>query len=556
MYRQVFLTTYLVCFALLLVLLNPIWAQERPPARPAADTTRHFQPVVDRWQGVQPPPYQLNVKGAYIDPYNQNILKGDFPIAGQNLFLILSASIENFAEAFAVPTPSAISGARGQNQRFFGSQSRLLLNETIKFSFELYKGNTAYKPRDFEIKITPVVNLNYITTRENNDVSINVRQGTNRYDSHLAFQDLFIEKHLFNLSKAYDFISVKAGIQPFISDFRGFVFEDANLGARLFGSAASNRLQYNFAYFKMLEKDTNSKLNTVFENRDQDVFVANLYKQDFLKLGYTGQLSFHYNHDKPSVYVDENGVPVRPSILGSSVPHDIKAFYFGWNGDGHFGRLNITHAFYQVFGKDSFNSLAGQAITLNAQMAALELSLDKDWMRVSLSAFYASGDSKPLDGVGRGFDTILDLPFFAGGPVSYWNSQGIRLLGVNLVSRSSLVPNLRGNKTEGQANFVNPGLLLLNLGYLASLTPKLSLSLNGNYIRFINTAALSQFVNQNVRRAIGLDYGIGMTYRPFLNNNAIVSFALNALTPLSGFNDLYESPGTQFSLSTSLIFTY
>ena len=65
------------------------------------------------------------------------------------------------------------------------------------------------------------------------------------------------------LSDAYDFISARAGIQTFNSDFRGFIFFDQEPGLRLFGTLDSNRYQYNAAYFAMLEKDTNSGLNTI-----------------------------------------------------------------------------------------------------------------------------------------------------------------------------------------------------------------------------------------------------------------------------------------------------
>ena len=46
----------------------------------------------------------------------------------------------------------------------------------------------------------------------------------------------------------------------------------------------------------MLEKDTNSELNTrvnLGEWRDQTVFIANLYRQDTKWKGYTTQFSFH-----------------------------------------------------------------------------------------------------------------------------------------------------------------------------------------------------------------------------------------------------------------------
>lgn len=551
-------------FSLILVLFNPIrGASGFLLKNNPDDTTRtetkdvvHFVPVSDRWRAIKPPPYQLNVQGHIYDPYNQNLLKGDYPIIGQNIFLILTAGANNLIEASRTPTMTAISTRNPQNPQFFGNGDSFFFSENLTLSLELYEGNTAYRPRDFEFKVTAALNLNYVTAREISVINLDERQGTRRYDNHFGFQELFLEKHLLNLSNYYDFVSLKAGIQKFNSDFRGFIFEDFNLGARLFGNAASNRYQYNLAYFLMLEKDTNSGLNTLFENRDQKVLVANLYKQDFLTLGYTTQLSLHYNHDKPSSYVDENGVPVRPAIIGASQPHDIKAFYLGWAGDGHWGRLNITHAFYQVLGRDSFNSLAGRRININAQMAALELTFDKDWQRYRLSGFFSSGDSNPFDASGRGFDTILDFPFFAGGPFSYWNSQSIRIFGVGLTNKQSLVPNLRSSKTEGQANFVNPGLLLVNTGYEAELTPKMKLVLNANFLRFASTMPFTFFANQRIRKNIGLDYGLGILYRPLLNNNIRLKFGITALTPLAGFNDLFDSPGTQFSVLTSMNFTF
>ena len=84
----------------------------------------------------------------------------------------------------------------------------------------------------------------------------------------------------------------------------------------------------------------------------------------------------------------------------------------------------------------------------------------------------------------RGFDTILDDPNFAGGDFSYWQRQPIKLLGVNLKQADSLVPDLRAAKAEGQANFVNPGLELVNFGMDFELTPKLRLVSNVNLLWF------------------------------------------------------------------------
>ncbi|MBL0176881.1 MAG: hypothetical protein IPP94_16745 [Ignavibacteria bacterium] len=526
-------------------------------ARSVDPNVKHFEPVPDRWRSIVPPPYELNVEGRWYDPYNQNILKGDYPIAGQNTFFVLAATLDNAGQFADLPTPSGTSTREALSDPFFGEGRRFGMNNTLKLTLELYHGDVAYRPRDWEVKVTGVMNFNYVALNEFNNVHINVRKGDTRADRHFAFEELSFEKHLADLSDRYDFISLRAGIQRFSSDFRGFIFSDYNLGARLFGNADDNKYQYNVIVLPMLEKETNSELNTVFDDRQQTVGIANLYLHDLLALGHTTQFSVHYSNDRASEHFDENGVPVRPALLGNSRPHEIAVWYAGWAGDGHFGALNITHAVYYAFGSDDFNSLAGRAVDIGAQMAALELSVDEDWMRFRVSAFYASGDGAPDDGTGAGFDAIIDAPFFAGGAFSFWNSQGIGLQGVGLVHRASLLPSLRSNKFEGQANFVNPGILILNAGYDAEIAPTLKGVLNANFLRFAEVAPLETFLHQNsLHRNIGIDCGLGFVYRPFLNNNAIVTAGASALLPLDGWTDIYESSSPRFAMFASLILTY
>ena len=52
----------------------------------------------------------------------------------------------------------------------------------------------------------------------------------------------------------------------------------------MFGSFDNNRIQFNAAYFAQLEKDTNSGLNR-FDRRQQNVYVANIFRQDFIRKG-------------------------------------------------------------------------------------------------------------------------------------------------------------------------------------------------------------------------------------------------------------------------------
>ena len=241
---------------------------------------------------------------------------------------------------------------------------------------------------------------------------------------------------LADVNSNYDFVSVRAGIQPFVSDFRGFIFSDNNLGLRLFGSADNNRIQYNAAYFSMLEKDTNSGLNR-FDTRHQNVYIANIFRQDFIRKGYTIEGSLHFNDDRRSIEYDRNGFLVRPALIGDVRPHAIKVAYLGFNGDGHIGRLNLTHSYYYAFGHDDRNPIAGRSVDVQFQHGgAVEASVDQDFLRFKGSFFWAQGDSNPTDDKASGFDAIFDDPNFVGGQFSYWNRNGIRLTqtGVGLVS--------------------------------------------------------------------------------------------------------------------------
>jgi len=512
------------------------------PAAPAAPSEPEFVPLPDRWSIAYPESPRL-VKGRALDPYNQNVLKGDRPVIGNSVFLVLGATLDLPVEGRRLPVGSGVSTANPESLEFFGDGRQLFTTPRAFVSAELFRGQTAFRPKTWALKATGAFNLSYLRVEEQNLVHIDPREGTTRRRDDASLEEAFAEVKLADLTPHYDFVSLRAGIQPFVSDFRGFVFSDVNLGARLYGNYGDNRWQYNLAYFDLLEKDTNSELNT-FEKREQRLVIANLYRQDFLAKGYTLSLSYHGSLDDPSVHYDQNGFLVRPAKIGSVRPHEVKAHYAGFAGDGHLGRLNLSHAFYWAFGTDSDQPLAGGPVDVNAQMAALELSLDRDWARFRLSGFFASGDDDPLDSKGGGFDAIYDNPNFAGGPFSFWSRSGIALTqtGVLLKAPGSLLPSLRSSKFEGQANFVNPGLLLLGAGLDLELTPKLKAALNANYLRFHETASLELLLFQpGIHKPIGFDIGAGLFYRPLLNENVLILAGATGLVPGAGFDDIYSS---------------
>ncbi|HUA21090.1 MAG TPA: carboxypeptidase-like regulatory domain-containing protein [Bryobacteraceae bacterium] len=537
---------------------------ETPAEAPLPTDDQVFNLIANRWNFQFPTDYHRYpngevpyVKGHWYDPFNRNKLKGDYPIIGNQTFLDITFISDTFMDGRRLPVPSGVSAANPGSEQFFGRFGQYLLSQNFTFSLDLFHGDTSFRPADWRIQLTPELNVNYLWTQENGIVNFNVRDGTTRLDSHLGLQEGFVEVKLKDLSDQYDFISARAGIQSFTSDFRGFIFSDQEPGLRLYGNLDSNRYQYNLAYFAMLEKDTNSGLNTM-SYRHQQVMIANLYRQDFVKPGYTMEVSFHYDKDDPSFQYDTDNFLVRPEPIGVVRPHAIRAYYYGLAGDGHIGKLNLTHAFYQVLGHDTFNEIAGRPVDINAQMAAVELSLDKDWVRYRVSFLYASGDKNPRDGTATGFDTIFDNPNFAGGIFSFFNREGIRLTGtgVSLEGDDNLFPDLRTSKIEGQANFVNPGLFLYNAGADFDVTPKLRAFVNLNLLRFADTEPLELLLFQEgIHAGIGADSGIGVSYRPPLSENMTITTGVSALQPFQGFRDI-STNRTLFSAFVNVRFRF
>ena len=148
------------------------------------------------------------------------------------------------------------------------------------------------QPPHIEYRLTLALNANYIDVPERRILFVEPSKGTNRSDYFLGVQELFVDKHIRNVSDRYDFDSVRAGIQPFQFDFRGFLFNDQQLGVRLFGNRDNNRFQYNVVAALRLNKDTNSGLNDVTRLPRKDLVLhANFIPAGFPFVGLTSMAS-------------------------------------------------------------------------------------------------------------------------------------------------------------------------------------------------------------------------------------------------------------------------
>ena len=514
-------------------------------------------PVPDRWRLIE----SLGVvKERWFDPYHQNTYKGDraidrnkvpwLPIKGDDWFIVANAVSDTVFEPRTFPIPVGVQTTeRPGSLDVFGKDRSFVFAQTFIVGAALIKGSTAFKPPDVEYRVTLAYQANYVDVPERRVLDVRPSKASHRYDSFLGVQELFVDKHLGNTSDRYDFYSVRLGIQPFQSDFRGFLFNDSQLGIRLFGNRDNNRFQYNLAAFWRLEKDTNSGLNDITQTpRDDFVLIANLYRQDFPVVGLTSQVSVTYNmnREKNDVQIDHNGFPVRPALLGDLRGREYDVVYLGYSADGRIGRINLTASFYAALGEDRNSFFTSKPAQIRAGFGAVELSYDHDWMRFRLSGLYATGDGDPYNNTEGGFDAIFENPIFGGADTSYWIRQTIPFAGggraVAINGRNGILNSLRSSKEEGQSNFNNPGTVFVGVGADFDLSPEFRVSANANHLWFENSSSLQALRSEgSIPKDIGFDLSVAAVWRPKATQNIVGRLSGAVLLPGKGFKDLFDN---------------
>jgi len=288
-------------------------------ARPKAGLLPDPAPVPDRWRIVDTLGYAENL----WDPYNNNNpIKGDKPVFGKDWFFNLSIISDTVVEPrrFPLPVGAATTADAGQLD-LVADGDQYLLNENLIVETVLYRGDTVFRPPDHEFRLITVLNLNHTVADEVGVLKADPAEGDTRTEGYVGIQGAFWDYHIRNVSDRYDFDSFRIGIQPFSTDFRGFLFQDNQFGVRLFGTRKNNIFQYNLAWFRRLEKESNSGLNDITDDlREDDTFIANLYWQDFPSKGFVSQASVIHNRNREAddFFFDDNQFIARPSSLGLS----------------------------------------------------------------------------------------------------------------------------------------------------------------------------------------------------------------------------------------------
>ncbi|HET9467042.1 MAG TPA: carboxypeptidase-like regulatory domain-containing protein, partial [Vicinamibacterales bacterium] len=182
-----------------------------PPAAPRGRSTdveqptlapdEHvFVPMPDRWNISMPDWDRYGEKGDYPyvsgrwwDPFNRNRLKGDYPIIGQQTFFVLTGISDSLLEGRSAPIPAVPSSQRPLSERFFGRGGLYLPVSVVRTSFDLFRGDTAFRPVDWRVRVQPAISFNYLHTQERGIVNADVRKGNTRFDTHVGLQEAFFE---------------------------------------------------------------------------------------------------------------------------------------------------------------------------------------------------------------------------------------------------------------------------------------------------------------------------------------------------------------------------
>ncbi|NDF15741.1 hypothetical protein EB061_10540, partial [bacterium] len=154
--------------------------------QPIESSASGFIAVPDRWR--------MFYAGKWYDPYNQNVLKGDIPVFGspaEPWFTEVSVISDTFFETRRVPVPVGFASTKRPNSNdTFGDGNQVLFGENVIMSFGLIKGNTSFKPPDFELRIAPIFNFNYVKAEEDGVLFADPARGDERSYNDFGFQEL------------------------------------------------------------------------------------------------------------------------------------------------------------------------------------------------------------------------------------------------------------------------------------------------------------------------------------------------------------------------------
>jgi AMIN domain len=519
---------------------RPFASQQPQPAgagKPRKGTKKAANAVDTRWRtydldGVPQYGYHL------WDTYNQNVIKGDFPLTDK--WFTETDVFQNFT--YKARRNLDFTKVLPENK--FISYNNFE-DESNIFGTEIRHNDDRFFPANFRFHIDGAVDWK-------NDINA-FNAGS---EGHAQVFDAFSDVQLHNFGSVnFNQMFLRGGLQNFKSDFHGLVFNDVGLGGRIFGNSLSNRLRYDFVFLKLFQKDAVSGLIDFEKASQHTVMISRFTWEDFLVKGWNSEWSVHWNHDPRKIDGSNS------NLL------NLDTYYVGTTLNGNLGRFIFNPAIYGVFGTAD-HLIDGEKVQhdVRAWTTVLDLEYPIDFWKLRVGYVYESGDNgNSTSKTDTGFDAISDAVTLFGGPISYWVGEDIKYGKGDFTRANSFDPSLRG--TNNQANYINPGLQLVNTGFDATVTPRVALSFNLNWLYFndIGTYATNNIVGGVATTTTidhhnaGIEENIFIRWKPFLrqiNDFVIIDTGFSVLQPLAGIKDAFGSsrPVYTFQVTPRVIF--
>ena len=119
---------------------------------------------------------------------------------------------------------------------------------------------------------------------------------------------------------------------------------------------------------------------------------------------------------------------------------------------------------------------------------------------------------------------------------------------------NSFLPSFRAVGTR--SNFNNPGIMLVNGGWDAVLTPTLFFESNVNYFKFMDEDGIPVLGFDGTpvdSDALGMEVNAAFTYRVFLNENLVVKLGANLFLPDDAAEQLLGDDDNIFSSNLNVV---
>lgn len=518
---------------------GPFASQQPQPAgaNKPGKNARKSGAVDTRWrtydlEGV--PQYSYNL----LDTYNQNRIKGDFPLAGKWFGEADIFQTYVLKERRNLDFTEALPGEKFVSHNNFQDENGI-------FGFEVRHNDDRFFPSDFRIHI---------------DGSADWKSDINAFNTtaqgHAQVFDAFSDIQLHNFGDVnFNQVFLRGGIQAFKSDFHGLIFNDSGLGGRIFGNALSNRVRYDFVVLKLFQRDAVSNFFDFSKPSQHTVLISRFTWEDFLVTGWNSEWSVHWNHDP------------RKIMQSDSNQLNLDTYYLGTTLNGNLGRFIFNPAIYGVFGTAD-HLIDGERVQhdVRAWTGVLDLEYPIDEWKLRIGYVYESGErGGSTSKTDTAFDAISDAVTLFGGPFSYWVGEDIKYSKGDFTRANSFDPSLRG--ANNQANYVNPGLQLVNAGFDTTVTPRVAVSVNVNWLYFNN---IGTYDTNNIVNGVpttttishhnaGIEENIFIRWKPFLrqrNDFFIVDTGFSVLQPLAGIKDAFGSsrPVYTFQIVPRVVF--